>query len=304
RDHNSKELGHNSGALYIDRYFDKIAFTVYHDQGIYFRSCSLDKLNVELSRTIDYLEDYVEITNLCIYIGDSKIKADELLEKEEQPESTQDNSKDGPEDYLFDDQSDTRALKLPVIKDNFEQIIRDLELNKSDVSSLNILSQLPVEKKKKRNKYRFIIYFVIFLIIVVNSVSFYMIYKERENSFISYNEQLLQLEPSLNQLENIETQLDINKEQVESYYQILENKQSYLQYIYVLSNTLPEDVKINHLSFESDRMIILDGSAPSASGVMASLEDSEMFNNLEFLGGIVIEGEYERFRIAGDLSDD
>ncbi|MFP4662098.1 MAG: hypothetical protein ACLFPF_07905 [Halanaerobiales bacterium] len=293
-----EDLNDLRGLLYIDRYFDMTAFTICHNQGIYFRSCRLDRLNEELRRTIEYLKEHIEISELFISTDGSAVKADNLLELDgnEKAENIENES--------VGIQPDSSILNTTDKKDDFKQIIMGKKLSKLDIKSLNILTQLSFEKKKKRNKYRFIIYFLIFLFLAVNSLSFYMIYQTKENNFAFNREQLGQLEPAVSQLESIEAQIASSQEQIEIYNQILGNKQSYIAYIYELSNMLPEDIEINHLSFEDDRMIILDGSALSASGVMEALEDSKKFYNLEFMGGIVVEEGYERFRIAGDLLDE
>lgn len=261
--------------LYLDRFSTYLNFTVFHSDGVYLRSGSLDNLNQELNRTIEYLGDYLKISELDIYNDREIIEIGDLIEN---TESTQ--------IYL---------------EDNFPVILDKIDINKADINSLDFLHKIPNEKKKKRNKYKVMTYLIIFLILVSNIFSFITYLQVKKDSLDLNKEKLAELDPAINQLEELQNQIDVKDRQREVYKDILANRESYLFMIYELSRQLPDSVKIEHLNLKGDSMVLLDGSAQSASKVMETLQGSEVFENLEFIGGIVIDDDRERFRIAGDL---
>lgn len=275
RDKIKKEICHEKSAIiYLDRYYNKLAFTVFHSDGLYLRSANLENMKSEVNRTVDYLKEYFGVENLEIYSFDEELNIANI------------------------------AVSGGVggLEESFQYLYQGLK--KADIKSLNLLSQLSVKKRKKLNRYQVTIGLLVILILICNILTFDIYIREKNNSLIFNQKQLQELEPTMLKLEELEEEITIGEKKRKIFRGILENKQSYLHCLYELSKELPEGTKISHLSIEGDKMILLDGHAPSAAKVMEALQDSSIFNNLEFIGGIAIDQDGERFRIAGDLIND
>ena len=144
-------------------------------------------------------------------------------------------------------------------------------------------------------------YLIILLILTSNIFSLTTYIEVKKDRLDLNREQLVELEPAVKQVQVLQNQIDVKDEQLKVYEDIIEKRQSYLPWIYELSRQLPDSVKINNLNFKGDKLVLLEGYAPSASKVMEAIQGSSIFVNLEFIGGIVIDNNGERFRIAGDL---
>jgi len=268
----------NPAIIYLDRFSSQISFTVFYKDGIYMRTGNLGDFKREFNRTIEYLGEYLKISKFDIYSDGIKIDRKVLLDR-------------------------IKNNKIS-FKEMFSSIIEGLSINKSDIKMLNLLPKIPKEKKKKRNQYRFIVILILIIILASNIISFTTYFQAKRDKLAFYKGELLKLEPAINQLQDLQSQIDIKEEQMTVYKDIIENRQSYLPWIYEISKQLPVGVKINYLTLKGDKMVLLDGVAPSASKVMEELQDSLVFENLEFIGGIVIDKDGEKFRIAGDLIND
>ena len=145
---------------------------------------------------------------------------------------------------------------------------------------------------------------LIFLIIIVNIFSLSLYIKQENEKLVSLQKEMEELQTAMMELERIQEEILMGEKKGDLYRGILEKKRSYLSSLYQLSISLPEGAKINQLSFREDKLVLLNGQAVSATRVMEALQASSLFTNLEFIGGIVISGEGEGFRIAGDIVND
>lgn len=176
-------------------------------------------------------------------------------------------------------------------------------IDKKALRQLNILKILPVEKKKQGKRYQIIITTIIFLLILINSMSIYNYFQYKSNLLEMNREQFSELQPAIEYLHLLQREVSISSEQVKTYKSIVENRKTYLAWINEINIRLPLDVTVNNLIFKDDTMV-LEGTAHSASKSMELLQESKLFCNLEFVGGITIENGREKFKIAGDLVDE
>ena len=259
-------------AIFLDDYSDKIAFTVFHANGVYLRSVKRDNLSPELKNTMDYLQGYQQIDEVHIYDSYKELEWADVL-------------------------TDGSLL-------NLEGKLPDLKTGRQVLKRLDFLSRLPVNKKKRISSYRLSIALLAFLIIIVNLLSFNLYMQEEKEKLLFLQKEMAELQTAMLELEKIQEEILLGEEKGDLYRGILENKRSYLSSLYELSINLPEDSKINQLSFREDKLILLSGHSASATKVMEVLQASPLFSKLEFIGGIVISEEGEGFRIAGDIVND
>lgn len=175
------------------------------------------------------------------------------------------------------------------------------DIDKKALKQLNILKILAVEKKKQGKRYKKIITTMILLVILINSMSIYNYFQHKSNLLEMNREQLSELQPAIEYLHLLQREFNTSSEQVKTYKNIVENRKTYLAWINEINIRLPLDVKVNNLIFKSDTLVLLEGTANSASKSMELLQESDLFSNLEFVGGITIENGREKFKIAGDL---
>lgn len=87
---------------------------------------------------------------------------------------------------------------------------------------------------------------------------------------------------------------------------VLDDRRDYLESLRLLELSLPDGTRLSSLAFEGDLLIELSGTAPRASQVMAALEKSGGFRELEFRGPIRVvdvKGQRaEEFHVAGRLA--
>lgn len=258
--------------IFLDTYGNKISFTVFHPDGVYLRTVQGENLSPELKNTVNYLKEYQQVARIRIYDSYKELELADVL-------------------------TDRSIL-------NLDRKLPDQKIGRKILKTLDFLARLPANKKKRINGYRFSIALLIFLIIIVNIFSLSLYIKQENEKLVSLQKEMEELQTAMLELERIQEEILMGEKKVDLYRGILEKKRSYLSSLYQLSISLPEGAKINQLSFREDKLVLLNGQAVSATRVMEALQASSLFTNLEFIGGIVISGEGEGFRIAGDIVND
>ncbi len=258
--------------IFLDTYGNKISFTVFHPDGVYLRTVQGENLSPELKNTVNYLKEYQQVARIRIYDSYKELELADVL-------------------------TDRSIL-------NLDRKLPDQKIGRKILKTLDFLARLPANKKKRINGYRFSIALLIFLIIIVNIFSLSLYIKQENEKLVSLQKEMEELQTAMLELERIQEEILMGEKKGDLYRGILEKKRSYLSSLYQLSISLPEGAKINQLSFREDKLVLLNGQAVSATRVMEALQASSLFTNLEFIGGIVISGEGEGFRIAGDIVND
>ncbi len=258
--------------IFLDTYGNKISFTVFHPDGVYLRTVQGENLSPELKNTVNYLKEYQQVARIRIYDSYKELELADVL-------------------------TDRSIL-------NLDRKLPDQKIGRKILKTLDFLARLPANKKKRINGYRFSIALLIFLIIIVNIFSLSLYIKQENEKLVSLQKEMEELQTAMMELERIQEEILMGEKKGDLYRGILEKKRSYLSSLYQLSISLPEGAKINQLSFREDKLVLLNGQAVSATRVMEALQASSLFTNLEFIGGIVISGEGEGFRIAGDIVND
>lgn len=258
--------------IFLDTYGNKISFTVFHPDGVYLRTVQGENLSPELKNTVNYLKEYQQVARIRIYDSYKELELADVL-------------------------TDRSIL-------NLDRKLPDQKIGRKILKTLDFLARLPANKKKRINGYRFSIALLIFLIIIVNIFSLSLYIKQENEKLVSLQKEMEELQTAMMELERIQEEILMGEKKGDLYRGILEKKRSYLSSLYQLSISLPEGAKINQLSFREDKLFLLNGQAVSATRVMEALQASSLFTNLEFIGGIVISGEGEGFRIAGDIVND
>lgn len=258
--------------IFLDTYGNKISFTVFHPDGVYLRTVQGENLSPELKNTVNYLKEYQQVARIRIYDSYKELELADVL-------------------------TDRSIL-------NLDRKLPDQKIGRKILKTLDFLARLPANKKKRINGYRFSIALLIFLIIIVNIFSLSLYIKQENEKLVSLQKEMEELQTAMLELERIQEEILMGEKKGDLYRGILEKKRSYLSSLYQLSISLPEGAKINQLSFREDKLVLLNGQAVSATRVMEVLQASPLFSKLEFIGGIVISGEGEGFRIAGDIVND
>ncbi|MFI5359402.1 MAG: hypothetical protein ACHQYO_05070 [Halanaerobiales bacterium] len=258
--------------IFLDTYGNKISFTVFHPDGVYLRTVQGENLSPELKNTVNYLKEYQQVARIRIYDSYKELELADVL-------------------------TDRSIL-------NLDRKLPDQKIGRKILKTLDFLARLPANKKKRINGYRFSIALLIFLIIIVNIFSLSLYIKQENEKLVSLQKEMEELQTAMMELDRIQEEILMGEKKGDLYRGILEKKRSYLSSLYQLSISLPEGAKINQLSFREDKLVLLNGQAVSATRVMEALQASSLFTNLEFIGGIVISGEGEGFRIAGDIVND
>ena len=163
---------------------------------------------------------------------------------------------------------------------------------------------MDLEKEKQLKKYKKIIAAMFFLLVLGNFLSLYSYFQYKSEVLEIKRKEITQLKPALEYLNSLQNELSISSEQLKVYEGIVTDRKTYLPWILEINLRLPRDVKIDKLIFKDDSMVLLEGTAISASKAMELLQESEWFSNLEFIGSITTEKGREKFKLAGDLADE
>lgn len=107
------------------------------------------------------------------------------------------------------------------------------------------------------------------------------------NNIMGQKEQLLKLQEELKLLQGINKEKEVE----------------FLDLLCELTNILPSNVWIRHITFEKDRLKELKGTTlDSASSLLAILDASPYFEQVEFIGSIVKNQEIEEFSLKAKIT--
>jgi hypothetical protein len=263
--------------LYLDLMEDYQCFAFYNKDDAYIRSSSrVDDLSREVEETINYLEDTYNLDySPELIVGGKRITEENLEELA--------NQQDIPETAPF-------WTELAKVEKNLD--------------SQDFLKKISTSKEKKDRSFKIKISAIIILILLINSLSLIMKLKIEDRELAKVEEVINRTLPLVSKVNDLKIEEQEVGIELELLNKVTDRNSAYLPWLMELSRILTGDIGINQVVFKDNRLILLEGNAPSATEVMASLEESQYFINLYFVGNIVSKGDYEEFRIAGDLVDE
>lgn len=289
-DENSLE---KTALLSVDCFFDNIILTVFTPKGVYIRQGNKNNLIEEVEKIEKYILNELQVNHIEVSYQGKRKKIKNFKEEwqsivKNKSVCNQDNSG-----------SDQRK-----ISDCLSSYPGRLSFSKKELKRSDFLREISEEQKKKSKKSK---YAIIILLILISVLNFYTLTLYKENSskhLLKYQEELTLITPYLQDIEKLERELSFKEKKLSLYQNLYRNNNSYLPWLYGISTTIPEESRISQMNFREDKLLLLEGEVDSALDLMENLQGSDYFSRLEFVGGIMIEEQGERFRITGDLNDD
>jgi hypothetical protein len=156
----------------------------------------------------------------------------------------------------------------------------------------------------KKQEYIIINSIIIVIILLINLLSFGVNWKVDNDKLAALDAKLSKLNPVIRQIDQVKGEYSRINQQIKDLEDNINQTYNYLPWLEELSRILPNGTKIDQIHFKDYQLNLLTGTAPSAIGVMNSLEESGYFNNLEFIGNIINQGDGEQFKIVGELVDE
>ncbi|MGM0369783.1 MAG: PilN domain-containing protein [Bacillota bacterium] len=137
------------------------------------------------------------------------------------------------------------------------------------------------------------------LIIVVN---FSLQWNLKQQKIDNLKRKLSQVKPVVTEINSLDQKIFTTRKKIDQIKMEINLNNNYLPCLEELTTNLGAKVTIKAINLKKDQLVLLSGTAPSASAVMDDLEESSYFKKLKFSGTIETLDNRERFKIVGDLN--